>query len=249
LARIVLMFDTPEVHRYTRSMLATFVNAAAVIVGSLIGILLNRRIRDSFRDTVYAGIGVITLIIGMSMALEVQRVLYLALSMVIGGLLGTWWGVEKGILRLGEFLRSRFQKEAGGEFAYGFLSASVLFCVGAMTIVGSFQAGVDKNYQLLLTKSVMDGFMAILLASAMGAGVAFSSIVILVYQGSLTLLAGVISPWVSELMLSEISAIGGALIIMIGANLLNLRQIKTADFVPALLVVILFVLADPLIPF
>jgi len=227
-------------------MIATIINAAAVVVGSLIGLLLNRRIGDRLREVVYVGIGIISLVIGFSMALEMQRVLYLALSIVIGGVLGTWWGVENGVLRLGELLRRRFQRRgSGGEFAYGFLSASVLFCVGAMTIVGSFQAGVDGNYELILTKSVMDGTMAILMTAAMGIGVAFSAILILVYQGGLTLLAGWMRPFVSELMLSEITAVGGALVVMIGINLLDLKRIKTADFVPALLVVIAFVLLDP----
>lgn len=227
-------------------MIATFINAAAVIVGSLIGLLLNRRIGERLKEVVYAGIGVISLVIGFSMALEMQRVLYLALSIVAGGVLGTWWGIENGVLRLGEFLRARFQKQGSqGEFAYGFLSASVLFCVGAMTIVGSFQAGVDGDYELLLTKSIMDGTMAILLTAAMGIGVAFSALLILVYQGGLTLLAVFLRPYVSELMLSEISAVGGALIVMIGINLLGLKKIRTADFVPALLVAIVFVLLDP----
>jgi uncharacterized membrane protein YqgA involved in biofilm formation len=227
-------------------MIATIINAAAVVVGSIIGALLNRRIGERLKEVVYNGIGIISLVIGFSMAIQMQRVLYLALSIVIGGLLGTWWGVENGVLRLGEFLKNRFEKKgAQGEFAYGFLSASVLFCVGAMTIVGSFQAGVDGNYELILTKSVMDGTMAILLTAAMGMGVAFSAILILVYQGGLTLLAVWLRPFVSELMLSEISAVGGALVVMIGINMLNLKRIKTADFVPALLAVIVFVLADP----
>ncbi|MFW5684643.1 MAG: DUF554 domain-containing protein [Spirochaetota bacterium] len=230
-------------------MIATIINAAAVVLGSLIGLVLNRRIGERIKEVLFAGIGVVTLVIGMSMALEMQRVLYLALAVVIGGIVGTWWGVEDAILRLGEFLRRRFERsDSGSEFAYGFLRASVLFCVGAMTIIGSFQAGVDGDYQLLLTKSVMDGFMSILFAASMGIGVAFSALVILVYQGGLTLLAVSISPWVSELMLSEITAVGGALIIMIGINLLNLKHIKTADYIPAILVVILFVLADPWIP-
>lgn len=227
-------------------MIATIINALAVVAGSLVGLVLNRRVGERLRTVLFNGIGVVTLVIGMSMALQGQRVLYLALSIVIGGMLGTWWGVENGVLRLGEFLKRRFARgESGGHFAYGFLAASVLFCVGAMTIVGSFQAGVDRSYSLLLTKSVMDGFMAILLTASLGVGVAFSAVVILVYQGGLTLLSGLIGPWVSPLMLSEISAIGGALIVMIGINLLDLKQIKTADFVPAILVVILFVLADP----
>ncbi|MFP4114833.1 MAG: DUF554 domain-containing protein [Spirochaetota bacterium] len=227
-------------------MVATIINAAAVVIGSLIGLVFNRRVGDQMKEVLYSGVGVITLVIGMSMALEMQRVLYLALSVVIGGLLGTWWAVENAILKLGGFLRDRFQRSSStSEFAYGFLSASVLFCVGAMAIIGSFRAGVEGDYQLLLTKSVMDGFMAILLTASMGIGVAFSAIVVLVYQGGLTVLAGLISPWVSELMLSEITAVGGALILMIGINLLNLKHIKTADFIPAILVVILFVLADP----
>jgi uncharacterized membrane protein YqgA involved in biofilm formation len=227
-------------------MIATVINAAAVVLGSLLGLVFNRRVNDKIKEVLYSGVGIITLVIGMSMALEMQRVLYLALAIVVGGILGTWWGVEDAILRLGSFLRDRFQRSSSGsEFAYGFLSASVLFCVGAMTIVGSFQAGVESDYQLLLTKSVMDGFMSILLTASMGIGVAFSALVILAYQGGLTLLAGVISPWVSELMLSEITAVGGALILMIGVNLLDLKHIKTADFIPAILIVILFVLADP----
>ncbi len=230
-------------------MIATFVNAAAVVIGSLLGLVLNRRIGEPIKELLYSGIGVITLVIGMSMALEMQRVLYLALAVVTGGILGMWWGVEDGILRLGTMLRDRFQRSStGSEFAYGFLSASVLFCVGAMSIVGSFRAGVDADYQLILTKSVMDGFMAILLTASMGLGVAFSALVILVYQGGLTLIASSISPWVSPLMLSEITGVGGVLILMIGVNLLNLRHIKTADFIPAILVVILFVLVDPWIP-
>lgn len=231
---------------YTRPVIATIINAAAVVIGSLVGLILNRRIGERVKGVLYSGIGVITLVIGMSMALQMQRVLYLALAIVLGGILGTWWGVENMILNLGEFLRKRFQRSSSGsEFAYGFLSASVLFCVGAMAIIGSFRAGVEGDYQLLLTKSVMDGFISILLAASMGVGVAFSALVIVIYQGGLTLLAGWISPWVSELMLTEITAVGGSLIIMIGINLLDLKHIKTADFIPAIMVVILFVLADP----
>ncbi len=229
-------------------MIATFVNVATVLIGSALGLLLHRRIGERIRTVLFVGIGTITLVLGMSMALQVERVLYLALSVVLGGLLGTWWGVENGILRLGEFLKSRFQREEGGEFAYGFLTASVLFCVGAMTIIGSFQAGVEGNYQLIFTKSVMDGFMALLLAASMGIGVMFSALVILIYQGGLTLLSVWVSPWVSELMLSEITAVGGALILMIGINLLDLKKIRTADYIPAILVVIAFVLLDPWIP-
>lgn len=231
------------------SVIATFVNCAAVIIGSIIGLFLRNKIGDVFKKVVYAGIGCFTLFIGIKMALETQRILYLALAIVVGGLLGTWWGVEKGVLRLGSFLQGRFAGKSGdgASFAYGFLNASVLFCVGAMTLVGSFKAGAQGNYDLIFTKSVMDGFMAILLTAAMGIGVAFSALAILVYQGGLTLLAAALSPLVTPLILSEVSGTGGVLVMMIGFNLLDLKEIKTADFLPALLIIILLSALEPVI--
>ncbi len=230
-------------------MLATFINCATVLAGSLIGLLFNKRINERFRDTIYTGIGVFTIVIGIMMALETTRILFVGISITAGGLLGSWWGVENGILKIGEGLQRRFggKNREGATFALGFLNASILFCVGAMTIVGSFRAGAEGNYDLILTKSVMDGFMAILLSAAMGVGVAFSVLTILVYQGGLTLLAGLISPYVSELVLSELSGTGGILVMMIGLNLLKLKEIKTGDFLPALAVILAFTLLEPVV--
>ena len=132
-----------------------------------------------------------------------------------------------------------------GQFAMGFLDATVLFCVGAMTILGSFKAGIDKDYQLLLLKSVMDGSIAILLAAVMGWGVAFSAISILIVQGALTLMSGVVAPYVEQSMIDAVSAVGGLLIMMIGINLLKLKKIQVANFMPAIVLIILFQLADP----
>jgi len=236
-------------------MIATIVNALAVIIGTVIGRLSGQRIGAQFRHTVFSGIGVVSLLLGISMALQSQRTLYLVLSLVVGGLIGAALRVEDRIYTFGEWLKARFH--VGGDrpdenltteqhgFAEGFLVASVLFCVGALTILGSFQAGVERDYSLLFTKSVMDGFMAILLTTAYGIGVGFSAIPILVYQGGLTLLAGVLAPFVSPLLLSEISGVGGAMVVMIGINLLELRTIKTGDFLPGIVLVVLFVLADP----
>ena len=228
-------------------MIATFVNCIAVLVGSLAGLLLHRKISDTFKKIVFVGIGVISLLIGIKMALVSERIVFLALSLVIGGLLGTWWRIEDGILAFGELLGRSVKSGAGDgtrNFALGFLNASVLFCVGAMSLVGSFQAGVEGNYDLIFTKSVMDGFMAVLLTAAMGIGVAFSAIVILIYQGGLTLLSTLLAPYVSDLMLSEISGVGGVLVMMIGLNLLELKTRKTANFLPGILIVIVFVLAE-----
>lgn len=227
-------------------MIATIINAAAVVVGALLGVLLKSRIRDSFKDIVHTGIGIVSLVIGVSMALDGSRILYLALSLVVGGIVGNALGIEAGILRLGDTLRRRFTpSQEEGSFASGFLISSVLFCVGAMTIVGSFKAGAQGDYELILTKSVMDGFMSVLLAAVMGIGVGFSALTILAYQGGLTLLAGWLRPLVSPLVISEITGVGGALVIMIGLNLLHLKEIKTANYIPALVVVLLFVAVDP----
>ncbi|MBN2551820.1 MAG: DUF554 domain-containing protein [Spirochaetales bacterium] len=231
-------------------MIATFVNCATVIVGSLIGLILHTRISESFKRVVYVGAGMISMILGIKMGLVTTRIVFMALALIAGGILGEWWNIEGGILRFGEFLKKRFaQKETGKDFAGGFLNASVIFCVGAMTLVGAFKAGAERNYDLILTKSVMDGFMAIMLTAAMGVGVAFSAITILVYQGGITLLAGVLQPLVNELLLNELTAIGGVLVIMIGLNLLGLSKLKTANYIPALLVTIGLIALEPLLPF
>ena len=232
-------------------MIATFVNCMTVFIGSLLGVLFHRRIGEEFKGAVFTALGVFTLTIGLQMSLEFTRVLYVALSLVVGGILGAWWDLEGRLLALGDILERRFvrgdRREGEGRFAQGFLNASLLFCVGAMSIVGAFKAGMEGNYDLLLTKSVMDGFAAMALASALGIGVTFSVIVILVYQGGLTLLSLWLGNFVSPLTLTEVSAVGGMLILMIGINLLKLREIKTANFLPALVLVALFASAEPLV--
>jgi uncharacterized membrane protein YqgA involved in biofilm formation len=231
-------------------MIATFVNCGAVIIGSLIGLLLHRKINDSFKHVVYVGAGMISLVLGISMGLKTTQFVFMALALILGGILGEWWNVEGGILRFGEFLKKRFAKrDSDKDFAGGFLNASVIFCVGAMTLVGAFKAGADGDYQLIFTKSVMDGFMAIMLTAAMGIGVAFSAITILVYQGGITLLAGILQPLVNELLMNELTAVGGVLVIMIGLNLLGLAKLKTANYIPALLITIALVALKPFIPF
>ena len=226
-------------------MIAAVVNAAAVLIGSLLGLLLRSRIKDSFKAIVQIGAGITSLIIGIQMALTGSRIVYLALSLIIGGILGEWWKIENGILSMGEGLKRTFAKNSSGsEFGYGFLNASVLFCVGAMALVGSFRAGAEGNYDLIYTKSVMDGFMSIVLTAAMGIGVGFSALSVLVYQGILTLAAGWLKPVVSETLLKELTGVGGALVVMIGINLLGIAKLKTANFLPSLLLIVLFVIGE-----
>lgn len=226
-------------------MIATIVNCIAVIVGSLIGVLFNRRINERFKRVVFVSVGLVALAIGIQMSFSMKQIIYVAFSLVVGGLLGDWWDIEGAILRLGELLKGLVrQQSAGKEFAEGFLSSSVLFCVGAMALVGSFQAGAQGNYTLILTKSVMDGFMAIMLAAALGIGVMFSALSLLVYQGALTLLSMLIGPYVSEMILAEVSGLGGILVMMIGLNLLELKTIKTANFLPGLVIVVILAAFD-----
>lgn len=230
-------------------MIATFINAVAVVLGSFIGLLLRKGIREDYRSVVFTAAGLTSLTVGIQMALKTSHILAFALALMGGGLLGTVLDVEGGIERFGERLRQRFARNAEGAFAAGFLNASVLFCSGAMAIVGSFKAGTEGDYSLILTKSVLDGFVSIIFAGAMGIGVAFSALSILVYQGTLTLLSNFVKPYVTDLMLAELTGIGGALVIMIGLGLLNIRSFKTGNFLPALVFTVLLVLAMPFFPF
>lgn len=244
-------------------MLAVFVNCGAIILGSIIGLLFSKKFTDELSDMISTGAGVITVVIGLQMAMKFDNIVFMALSLIIGGIIGYYLNIDGAILQLGSWLEKVFNKKnsADGDrsqgnslpgkknnnFAYAFLNSSVLFCVGAMAIVGSFKAGVEHDYTIIFTKSILDGFLAISFAAAMGIGTAFSSIMIFLYQGSLTLLSGFIQPYVSDLMISEVSAVGGALIIMIGINLIGLKKIKTANFLPALVIEILFVALSPVV--
>ena len=234
-------------------MLGTIVNCAAVILGAALGILSSKRVTSEISSVITSGAGVFTLIIGFTLAFQAENIVYLALSLILGGIIGTVLDIDGKILAIGRFLERRFgpqNRTSTGEikesrFAYAFLNASVLFSVGAMAIVGSFKAGTEGDYTLLYTKSVLDGFMSIVFAAAMGIGTAFAALTLLVYQGALTLSSGFLRPFVSSYMIQEVTGIGGALIIMIGINLLDLRKLKTANYLPAILVSIGFVLIDP----
>jgi len=240
-------------------MIGTIVNCLAILAGSVLGIVFSRKVSEELSDIICSAAGIVTLILGFRMAFESVNAIYLALSLIAGGLLGTWWDIDGKILAIGYFLERRFNRtalrgageiaspEKGSRFAYAFLNASVLFCVGAMAIVGSFKAGTEGDYEMLFTKSVLDGFMSIVIAAAMGAGTAFSALSILVYQGALTIGSEFLKPWVTPRMIAELTGIGGALVIMIGINLLSLRKLKTANYLPALVFIVLLVLADPYI--
>ncbi len=248
-------------------MLAVYVNCIAVIVGSVIGLLFARLFTEELSKMITTACGVVTTVLGMQMAFKYQNVVFLTLSLIAGGILGYVMDIDGAILKLGKLLeRLVYRKKAenviseageetelakkasgGQNFAFAFLNASILFCVGAMAIVGSFKAGVEKDYSIIFTKSILDGFMAISFAASMGLGTAFSALAILVYQGALTLLSIWLQPYVSEEMIAELTGCGGCMIIMIGLNLIGLTKIKTANFLPALVLTVLFVVGKGLI--
>ncbi len=231
-------------------MLATVINALAVIIGSAVGLLLKKGLSKRFETAIFTAAGVTTIVIGVMMALKTTHILAFALALILGGLAGTAIRIEDAVMGLGERIKGRFARnDQSGSFALGFLNASVLYCSGAMAIIGSFKAGTEGDYGILLTKSILDGMLSILFASAMGVGVMFSALSVLVYQGLLTLLSMWIKPFVTPLMLAELTGIGGAFVLMIGLSLLDIKKLKTGDFLPALLFTVLFVLAMPYVTF
>ena len=226
-------------------MTGTLLNIATVIAGSIIGLLFGSRIPAKLKDTVIAGMGLFTVAMGLQMFLKTENPLIVLGALLIGTLLGEWWRIEDGLHRLGEILEQRFSREAddgSNKFVRGFLTASLLFCVGPMTILGSIQDGLTGDYNLLAVKSVLDGFASIAFASTLGIGVAFSSLVILVYQGGISLLAGQLNAIVNASMMNELTAAGGVLLMGVGvSNLLEIKKIRVGNMLPALLVAPLIV--------
>lgn len=215
-------------------MLAVLINCLTVIAGGLLGLLIGKRVSDSFKEVVFSCSGIITIIMGIQMAMQSSNFLVLLLAMLLGGAVGYGLKIEQRILSLGEKL-SKSTGSSKGNFALGFMNASVLFCSGAMSVVGSIQAGTTGDMQTILIKSIMDGCMAVVFGSIYGIGVAFSCLFILVYQGFFTLAGAWIEPVLGQVGINELSASGGVLLLMIGFGLIDVKKFKTGNFTPALI--------------
>ncbi|HVH30638.1 MAG TPA: DUF554 domain-containing protein [bacterium] len=227
-------------------MLGTLVNAMAVLVGSTLGVLLRRRIPKGMEDILMHGLGLAVLVIGWQMARESHNVVLLILSMTIGGVLGHLLGIEAGLERLGTWAEARLgAREEGSTFARAFVSSSLLFCVGPLTILGAFQGGLGQPPVLLYTKSVLDGVSSVAIGAALGPGVFLSAVTILLYQGALTLLASSAQMVMTPDVTREFSATGGLLVLGVGINLLGLRPIRVGNLLPALLVVVVLTTVLP----
>lgn len=234
-------------------MTGTLLNIAAVLIGGMIGLLFGARIPERFKSTVIAGMGLFTFAMGVQMFLKTENPLIVLGALLIGALLGEWWRIEDGLHNLGALLEKRFARDDSAEgsarFIRGFLTASLLFCVGPMAILGSIQDGLTGDYSLLAVKSVLDGFAALAFASTLGMGVLFSSVIILIYQGGISLLAGGLSAIITDTMMAEMTATGGVLLMGLAlSSLLEIKKIRVGNFIPALAIAPLIVWILSLIP-
>ncbi len=248
-------------------MLGTLVNAAAIVLGGAIGLLLKKGLPKKMADTLMIGLGLCTLYIGISGCLEGENTLVLIVSMVIGTIIGEAIDLDDKINKLGNFLEKKFggkksdatetaeaESAEGGiadtpnveaaqaqrvSLAEGFVTSSLLFCVGAMAIVGSLQSGLTGNHETLYAKSMLDFVAAIIFASTLGAGVMLSASLLFVYQGSITLLAQFIEPFLTEPVIAEMNCVGNVIIIGLAMNMLGISRFKVMNFVPAIFLPIL----------
>ena len=223
-------------------MTGTFINVAAVLIGGAFGLLFGARLPERVRQTVIAGLGLFVAAIGVQMAIKMKQPLIVLGGLLIGGILGEWWRIEDGLRRLGAWLEMRFttgsSEEKSSRFIRGFLTASLVYCIGPLAILGSIQDGLTGDYSLLAIKSVLDGFASLAFASSLGVGVLFSSLVILVYQGSLSLLAAQAQAVITPAMTNEMTAVGGILLVGIAiSSLLEIKPIRVGNFLPALVIV------------
>ncbi len=227
-------------------MIGTFINIITIFIGGTLGLLFGARLPNRLKDTVTAGLGLFTLAIGISMFLKSEEALIVLGGLLIGAILGEWWKIEEGLEKLGIWI----EKKVGGKndsteserFIRGFMTASLLFCIGPLTILGSIQDGLSGDYELLAVKSVLDGFASLAFASTLGVGVIFSVFVVLIYQGGISLLAAQLNSFITDPMMIEMTAVGGVILIGLAiSSLLEIKKIRVGSFLPALVVAPLFV--------
>lgn len=218
-------------------MVGVIVNSVAIIIGSLIGLIFKKGIPDKVKTATMTGLGACIVMIGASGVMEGENTLILIASTVLGSIIGTLLDIDGAVNKLGQAVEKKFKKKEGEtvSIAEGFVSATILFCVGAMAVTGSLQAGLVGDNATLLTKSALDMVSAIMMTATLGIGVMLSSVSLLVYQGGLALLAGVIAPLLSASATAEMTAAGSLIILMIGTNLMGVTKIKVADFLPSIL--------------
>lgn len=222
-------------------LLGTIVNAAAIIVCGVIGSFLKKGLPKRYGDLVIAALGFFTIMLGVKFAMQTEHPLVVIFSMVLGAALGEWIDIEKRMDDFGNKVQSRL-KGFKGNFSQGFVNSSLLFCVGSMAIMGSLQSGLANNHQTLYTKAVMDGVISVVFASTLGIGVAASALPVFIYQGSITLLAAFLQPYLSTAVVLEMTAVGGILLMGVGSNILEIKKVKVGNLIPAIFIPILIMM-------
>jgi uncharacterized membrane protein YqgA involved in biofilm formation len=226
-------------------MVGTIINVAAIIAGTLLGLLLGGRLTEKIRETVLAGLGIVTLFIGLEMAFETANVLIVLASFLLGGIAGELMRLEERLEGLGAGLEKRFNRGEGadtGRFIAGFITASLLFIIGPMAILGAIQDGLTGDFQLLAVKSMLDGFASLAFAASLGIGVGFSALPVLVYQGAISLLAAGAQSFLTDPMIAEMTATGGLLIVALAfSSLLQVKKIRVGSLLPAVFIAPLIV--------
>lgn len=227
-------------------MLGTIVNTGAIILGGLLGVLLRKGIPSNYKVTIMQGIGLSVLVIGLMGAFKTENTLLVVISIVLGSIIGEKVKIEDRLEKLGIWLENKVGK-GKGSVAKGFVTASLIYCIGAMAIVGSLESGLTGNHETLFIKSLLDGISAIIFSSTLGIGVIFSAISVFLYQGLITITAGAMKYLLVEEVVREMSAIGGLLIVGIALNILEIKKISVANMLPAVFLPIFYLLLQPLI--
>lgn len=218
--------------------MGTLINVAAVIVGSLIGIMIKRRLPRKIILIIFQVMGLFTLVLGISMSLRTEHYILVIGSLVLGAIIGEWIDLDRYLSIWSEKLKKKLRSD-NDNFTDGMITAFLMYCMGAMTILGAVEEGVEGSYDILLMKSLMDGVTSIALASGLGIGVMFSVIPLLVYQGGLTLFSAFIGDHLTEVIVNDLSATGGILLIGLGINILEIKHLKILNMVPALVIVVI----------
>ncbi|WP_136799740.1 MULTISPECIES: DUF554 domain-containing protein [Desulfosediminicola] len=230
-------------------MLGTIVNSLAIIGGSLIGLLFNKGISERYKEILMSAIGLSVVLIGLKSALVTDDLMVVIFSMIIGSLLGEALAIENKLEGFGKFLEKKMASASGDTSAIGrgFVTASLVFCVGSMAIVGSLESGLTGNHQTLMAKSVLDGVTSIIFASTMGIGVIFSSIAVFAYQGLITISAGFLKSYLIPETIAQMTSVGGLLIVSIGLNMLKITTIKIGNMLPAIFLPLLYFMVKSII--
>lgn len=227
-------------------LLGSVVNCLAIIAGSFAGVIL-RNITEQTKDTVTKGIALGVIAFAIQMSLQASSFIIIIISICIGGMIGEFLKIEDSMTRLGLFLENRFAR-GNSNFAEGFVTATLIYLIGSMGIIGAIQSGVTGSHQTLFTKSVMDGFMSIMLTASLGIGVLFSAFPVLIYQGAITIFASIIVRYLPkellDMLMNEISAIGGLMILAIGLNVMKLTKIRVSNYLPGIVVLIVIMIVQ-----